>query len=318
MKTSPIASAILVTSLLLSSPAGAAMTHTDKELIGNTRSTHAKELTCFCLDRNENILAGDEPGKCIRVISPANALLQTWSLDFGPQAICCRTDGTVVVGGSGRVVLLDPTGKTLASATLPAPPMPVLKGKTLSGEELASRLRYMSAVTSTTSAGDDIFVCSRGNSGYNVYRMNSKLEDITPVIKGLSGCCGQMDITARGDTVYVAHNGSSEVFLYNRDGKKTGSFGKDKANRDSYFNGCCEPKNVCIGPDGSIYAAESAQCCINRFSPTGTLLDRTGIVKGNTGCVRVTVAVNHDASRIYMLDTGKNVVHVLTRNSSPR
>ena len=62
------------------------------------------------------------------MISPDDKLLAKWTLDFEPQAIACRSNGTVVVAGAGRVVLLDPSGKTLASASLPVPPMPVVKG----------------------------------------------------------------------------------------------------------------------------------------------------------------------------------------------
>jgi hypothetical protein len=63
--------------------------------------------------------------------------------------------------------------------------------------------------------------------------------------------------------------------------------------------------------------SESAQCCINRFSAEGKLLDRVGSVKGITGCVRVTVAVNRDASLVYMLDTDKHMIRVLARNTKP-
>jgi len=293
------------------------MTHTDNGLIGNNRDTRSKSLSSFCLDRNDNIVACDQAENCLRVISPADKLLSKWSLDFAPQVVACRTDGTMVVAGSGRVALLDATGKVLLASDLPIPPMPAIKGKSQSKAEIAQRIRRMCDVASVGAMGDDIFVCARANTGFTVYRMNGTLEGIIPIIKGLNGCCGQMDITAKDGTIYLAANCESMVVKYDRAGKKTGGFGKDKQNKDSYFNGCCEPKNVCVGPDGSLYVSESAQCCINRFSAEGKLLDRVGIVKGISGCVRVTVAVNRDASLVYMLDTDKHMLHVLTRNSKP-
>ena len=293
------------------------MTHADKGLIGKARDTRSKSLSSFCLDLNDNIVACDQADNCLRRISPEDKLLSKWTFDFAPQVVACRADGTLVVAGSGRVALLDSAGKVLISVSLPIPPMPAIRGGTLSKTEIADRIRSMSAASAVGVMGDDIFVCARANTGFNVYRMNSRLEGITPIIKGLRGCCGQMDVTAKGGTLYVAANCESKVVSYDRDGRKTGAFGKDKANADGYFNGCCEPKNVCVGPDGSLYVAESAQCCINRFSTDGKLLDRVGVVKGITGCVRVTVAVNRDASLVYMLDTDKNVIHALARNAKP-
>lgn len=305
-------------SLLATIASGVTMTHSDKGLLANTKETRCGELSSFCLDPKENILACDAKAKCIKVISQEDKLLAQWPMNFMPQVITCRPDSTIVVAGAGRVALLDATGKTLISTNLPAPSMPSLNGKKMSKAERDSIVSYMCSATAVTSMGDDIFVCARGNTGNSVYRLDSKLENRTIVIKGLSGCCGQMDLTAKGDKIYVANNGESKVVTYDRDGKKLGAFGKDKANRDSYFNGCCEPKNVCIGPDGSVYAAESAQCCINRFSPEGTLLDRVGVVKGITGCVRVTVALTHDTNRIFMLDTDHNTIHVLARSNASR
>ena len=308
---------VLGTGLLAVLASASDMTHADKGLIGKARDTRSKSLSSFCLDLNDNIVACDQTENCLRRISPDDTLLSKWTLEFAPQVVACRADGTLVVAGSGHVALLDSAGKVLTSVSLPVPPMPAIRGGTLSKAEIENRIRGMLAASAVSVMNDDIFVCARANTGFNVYRMNSRLEGITPIIKGLRGCCGQMDVTAKGGTLYVADNCESKVVSYDRDGKRTGAFGKDKTNTDSYFNGCCEPKNVCVGPDGSLYVAESAQCCINRFTADGKLLDRVGVVKGITGCVRVTVAVNRDASLVYMLDTDRNVIHVLARKAKP-
>lgn len=316
MTTHPLLFTLGIGLIALTVSAGE-MTHSDKGLVGNTRETRSKFLSSFCLDRNDNLIACDAAENCLRVISPEDKLIAKWSLDFPPQVAVCRTDGTLVVAGSGRVAILDANGKILIANDLPVPPMPVIKGKNQSKAELTQRIRRMSEAASVAAMGDDIFVCARANTGFTVYRMSSKLENPLPIIKGLNGCCGQMDITAKDGKLYLAANCESKIVMYDRDGNKTGSFGKDKNNKDSYFNGCCEPKNVCVGPDGSLYVSESAQCCINRFSADGKLLDRVGIVKGITGCVRVTVAVNRDASLVYMLDTDKHMIRVLARNTKP-
>lgn len=303
----------LLTTLALAAPE---MTHTDVGLIGKADETRSKNLSSFCLDREDNIVACDPVANCLRVIAPDDKLMAKWALDFGPQVVACRTDGSFVVAGSGRVVLLDASGKVLVSGTLPVPPMPAVKGGQ-SKAELARKVRKMTDATSVGAMGSDIFVCVKSSSGFTIFRFDERLEGMVPVVKGLNGCCGQMDFTARDGTLYLAANCESKVVMYDRDGKKTGFVGKDKASKDSYFNGCCEPKNVCVGPDGSLYVSESAQCCINRFSVDGKLLDRVAVVKGITGCVRVTVAVNRDASRVYMLDTDRNMIRVLARSAKP-
>lgn len=312
----PLVSLLACCGLLVGQASAAGTTHSDQGLIGNTKETKAGKLNSYCLDRSDNILACDGRENCIRVISPDDKLIAKWPLEFEPQAIACRRNGDVVVAGGGRVALLDTSGKPVATARLPIPPMPVIKDQKLSRKEILKQLRYAAEATSAASMGDDVFVCASGNTGYTVYRMNSRLEELKPVIKGLRGCCGQMDVTAQGETLYVAQNGLSRIVMYNRDGQETGSFGKDREQRDRYFNGCCEPKNVCVGADGSIFAAESDQCCVNRFSAEGKLLDRVGVIKGVSGCVRVTVAANRDASRVYFLDTSRNAIHILARTSA--
>ena len=306
-----------LTLCVLSATAAETMTHTDSGSLGNTADTRSKVLSSFCLDRNENLIACDESASCLRVISPDDKLVAKWPMEFAPQVVACRTDGSLVVAGSGKVAILDAAGKVVQSGSLPVPPMPAVKGAKQSKADIERRIKRMSMATAVGAMGDDVFVCARANSGYTIYRLNTALDSATPIIKGLNGCCGQMDFTARDGTLYLAANCESKIVMYDRTGKQTGAFGKDKGNKDSYFNGCCEPKNVCVGPDGSLYVSESAQCCINRFSTDGKLLDRVGIVKGITGCVRVTVAVTRDASRVYMLDTDKNVIRVLTRAVKP-
>lgn len=295
----------------------AAATHTDTRQVGIATDTKAASLSSFCLDTNDNIVACDEAGKCLRVISPDDILIAKWPLDFAPQAAALTPDGAIVVAGRGRVALLDGDGKALASGAISEPPVPAAGRHAAAKTKSGTRANRTMDVVSAGAMGDDVFACARADRGYTVYRMSKRLDGATPIIEGLNGCCGQMDITARDNALYVAANCETEVVAYDRDGRKTGSFGKDKANAGAYFNGCCEPKNVCVGPDGSLYVAESAQRVVNRFSKDGQFLDRVGGLKGMSGCVRVTVAVNHDASLVYMLDTEHNSIHVLARNAGP-
>jgi DNA-binding beta-propeller fold protein YncE len=279
--------------------------------LGVAKDTQAKRLSSFCLNGQDNIVAADEENSCLRVISPGDKLVAEWKLDFAPQAVTFRPgDGAILVAGCGKVAAVDSTGKVTASGALPVPPAPKQGGQSMPPEVQKQMARYNSADTAVASSGDDVFVCGRSNTGYAVYRLGRDLQDPKPIITGLRGCCGQMDVTAKDGVVYVAANCESKVQMYDREGKKTGAVQKQKG--DTFWNGCCEPKNVAIAPDGTIYVAESAQCSITHFAADGKFLGTVGAVKDIRGCVRVTVAVAKDGKRIYMLDTDHNSVRVFT------
>lgn len=269
-----------------------ALTHEPKGAVGESKQTHAKLASCFCLDGDGNVVTADEAGQCLRVVTPDDKLKALWKLDFRPQAVAWRaSDKTLLAAGPGRIAALDADGKVVRAEALPAD--------------------KNAASASVTASGADVFVTVRAATGFTVYRLDGELKNPKAVLSKLRGCCGQMDVMASGDTLYVAANCDFEVGLYDRDGKKKGAITKPKGAK--YFDGCCEPKNVCMGSDGSLYVAESANCAVNRFSADGKFLGEVGRVPDIGGCVRVTVAVSADGARVYMLDTNKNVVRVLER-----
>lgn len=291
-----------------------AATHESKGAIGRKRDTRGKSLSGLCLNGEGNIVTADEEGMCLRVIGTNDTRVALWKLDFAPQAVAWRaSDNAVLVAGSGRIAVLDAAGKTVFAAPLPAAEIPADKAKGMTAEEREAFVSWSREATSVTSAGADVFVVARAFTGYVVYRYDQALKNPKLILRGLRGCCGQMDVMASGDTLYVAANCDFEVGLYDRDGKKKGAIKKPKGAK--YFDGCCEPKNVCMGADGTLYVAESGRCAVNRFAKDGTHLGEVGIVKDIGGCVRVTIAVSKDGSRVYMLDTQKNIVRVLQRTN---
>ncbi len=89
-----------------------AATHEAKGSIGSKRDTRGKNLSGLCLRGDGNIVTADEEGKCLRVITPDDALVALWKLDFAPQAVSWRaSDDTLLVAGSGQIALLDASGK---------------------------------------------------------------------------------------------------------------------------------------------------------------------------------------------------------------
>ncbi len=262
----------------------------------------------YCLATNGNILAcwGTAASAQIKVYSPDGKFLQAWPLSFSPEAVCVASDGTVFVGGAGRLAKLDSAGKLLASAASPAPPSSPTNGR--------ARMN----ITGIAVSGDDLFVAcpSPSDYTYTVYRLDRDLKTPVRIIKDLHGCCGQMDVQAHDGTVWIPHNARHLVESYDRNGKKLSSFGRTDRKAADGFGGCCEPKNLRISADGTIYAAESGEpVVIKRFSPAGKFGGVVALPNYKSGCVRVTVEVSPDGKRFYILDTGDDAIHVFAAKS---
>ena len=117
----------------------------------------------------------------------------------------------------------------------------------------------------------DVFVVCGEDKGYGfaAWRMDHKFENPTKVLSELRGCCGQMDVQAVGEELFVAENTKHRVGHYDRDGKRIEEFGTTASGRNSDgFGGCCNPMNLCRGPEGQILTAES-EGIIRRFSSNG-------------------------------------------------
>lgn len=263
--------------------------------------TKCAKLVNYCLDSEDRILACDAEDKVVRVISPEDKLISTWKLDFSPEAIACCDDGTVVAAGrpdkSGRfifIAILDKNGKVIRNAKLESP-----------------------YVTGVASSGNENFVSIRQKEGgdYNICRLDGELANPKIIIEGLQGCCGQMDIKIKDGVIYVAANCEFNVVKYDCDGKEIGRFGKKGQEgggmTDEGFVGCCEPKNICFDRQGNLYTAESVDRRVKKFTLDGKYLGLVGTAQGDY-CVRVTIAVSKDSSKIYMLDEGRSIIRLVT------
>ena len=179
-------------------------------------------------------------------------------------------------------------------------------------EEVQNRRRR--EVTGIAVTDQDVFVAcpARQGFGYCVWRMDHDLQNAKQIVDGLRGCCSQMDIQAKDGELWIPENGRHRVMRYDRDGKQLASFGKRGREKPGEFGGCCEPKNLRFGPEGSLYLSESGPpMVVKRFSPDGEFQGVVGMPSFQTGCVRVTVEVSSDADRVYILNTDGNKIHVL-------
>lgn len=108
----------------------------------------------FCLNTEGNLLVccgrnrGDAPSRTrkrgqveakevaggeILLFSPEGEKLGVWALELEPQAVCMASDGSVYVGGAGKLSKLDKDGKPLLTADSPnvaeLPPLPSVPEK---------------------------------------------------------------------------------------------------------------------------------------------------------------------------------------------
>ena len=340
-------------------------------------------------------------GSEIRLFDAAGESSAVWQVDFAAQSIAAGSDGTVLVGGDGRLVKFDANGTQLASIELPylkeaiadteklreraaalqeqykesraeataqleaqkteiAEKLAELKAKDETDltaaekrrikrfeqqlsqfddfalqfeipsvddlvKQLTDRLRIINGITVTDR---DVFVVTGESSGfgYSVWRMDHSFQESKQVLAELRGCCGQMDVRASGDELFVAENCSHRVGRYSRDGEKIADIGtrseREAAggdtppdSEDSGFGGCCNPMNLCIGDDGLVYTAES-EGIIRCFTSGGEYRGLIGSAKLSGGCKNVAVAVSADGETVYFCDKPGQRIIVLSRNDA--
>lgn len=298
-------------------------------------------LLNFCLNAEGNLLAcyGPEEAKTkpgIRVYSPKGQLLNTLPLEIKPSAICVAKDGSILVGGDGKLLKLDAAGKVLASVDSPVAKIPTkisaeiekmlkesLSGSNENLEQQKARMlqsleRRRSDVTGVAVTDKDVFMAVPTPNAftYQVYRFDHQLQNAKLVVEQLRGCCGQMDIQTFGGNLWIPHNARHRIESLDRDGKELKKFGKAGKVKASDFGGCCEPKNLRFLPNGDILAAESGPpTCIKRFSADGKFIEVVAVTKEDGDCVRVTVERSADGKQYYMLDTKHDAIRIFAAKS---
>lgn len=78
------------------------------------------KVNAFCLDAKGHILAacGAGPGE-IRKLDADGKLISSWAIDVKPEAINVASDGTILIGGDGKLFRFSATGKQLETADSP-------------------------------------------------------------------------------------------------------------------------------------------------------------------------------------------------------
>ena len=269
------------------------LAYTNSAVLCSKGKTQCKKLSTFCLAPSGNLLVCDQSGMAVKVVSPDDKLVATLKVEFAPKAVHATAEGEVYVGGTDKFVKMNAAGKVI---------------KKFDASSLGLERAYVAAITTSK---EELFISMRGRTGYEVYRFDRDFGGGKRIISKLRGCCGQMDIAAHGDSVYVAENARHRVTRYDREGKELTSWGKRDRTSQNGFGGCCNPMNLCIGPDGNVYTSESGTGLIKRYTLDGKYLGLVGTVAGTSGCKHVRIAASVDGSRLYVADVTKNVIYVL-------
>jgi hypothetical protein len=116
------------------------------------------------------------------------------------------------------------------------------------------------------------------------------------------------------------------VVRYDAEGKALSNWGEKSRTGMEGFGSCCNPMNICFGPGGELYTAESGLGRVKRYSPDGKflgLIGQIGVLRftraGRTAssCSNITVAVTKDANRVFVQDVSRNIIRVLLKKGVP-
>lgn len=171
-------------------------------------------------------------------------------------------------------------------------------------------------ITGIAVTKNDVFVaCPQPEGyGYAIYRVNYDLEEGKKIFDGLRGCCGQLDIQANGDNVYVAENSRKRVLKLDRDGNEVSEISPQGRGDLESFGSCCNPMNIRFDTKGILYTAEASVGRIKSYTTDGevqgVVVDKVNIVPG---CKHVAIGVLNDGERVYMLDITRNRIISLKR-----
>jgi hypothetical protein len=184
-------------------------------------------------------------------------------------------------------------------------------------EQVKASMVSKQKASSISATGSDVYLATRAAAGYgfDIWRMDDEFGGGELIVKELRGCCGQMDVKANKDGIFVAENSRHRVCRFDRDGKELLVWGFGARTGLEGFGSCCNPMNVAFGPEGAVYTAEDDTGRIKRYSVDGKLLGLVGAVELKPGCKNVSIAVSKDGSRVYMLDITRN--HLVRMDARP-
>ncbi len=270
-------------------PNASGKTHRAAGVLCATDETRVGYMTGFCVGPRDNLLVCDALGKQIKVVSTEDELVDTWKLPAMPLVVGMGHEQNIYVGAKGEVIKLSRTGKLVTR---------------ISGGKLPAK-----KVASVTAGPGGVFVAF---ANYQVWRLDHDLKNSVKVVGRARGCCGNLDIVACEDGFIMAENGRKRIVHYNRKGKALKSWGKSsRRTGGSGFAGCCNPMNLTLAADGSVFTSSSGGGGVRHFSIDGKFLRYVGIGIKPSGCKRVTVGSSSGGAHVYVMDTTRRHITIL-------
>lgn len=277
------------------------------------------ELKTIAMDHQGRILAGVKwhPGGDpkqdaygIKRLDAAGRVTETWVMkdELIPKMIHACEDGKVFVSGNGYLAVFDSGGRELRRVDLDK----LLGYKALSSGLYVTEQHVFGAFGSGRSL----------RATEEFWRFDRDLGGAKRIIERQYGCCAHIDLEVIGDKLLVAENSRHRVNVFDLDGKRLDSWGRRDRTGLEGFTACCNPCNMDVGTDGTIYTFESGVGRVKRYSADGRYLGLAGYVdttkfdKGSRLAAQscyIPGEVSPDGRRIYVMDVRQHFIRVLER-----
>ena len=277
------------------------------------------QINAFCLNGQGQIVAacGDGPGE-IRVTDDQGKVLRSWRIDVKPEAVNVAPDGSVLVGGEGKLFRFDSQGEQVSVADSPhaerlrqgsdsirkaaveylsrrrdpigsriatyTAVIEQLEQRAAKGQLNAAEERMLETLPKTLERYQQQLAARQGegddaSDGPSEEAIRDRMRYLIQSKMRISS------ITSSGDHVFVATRGLEgygyDVWKMNKD------FGQAKVIVTG-LRGCCGQMDVQCCPEG-LFVAENSRDRVVRFDTEGNEIinwgksDRTGI-DGFTSC----------------------------------
>lgn len=278
------------------------------------------EMLTIAMDRKGNLLAGvkfhlngdkSRDAYGIKRVGVDGRVQDTWVMtgELIPKMIHGCDDGEVYVAGNGYVAAFDETGREIRRTDV---------DKLLGYKALASGL-YVT----------DKHVFAAFGSGGSLrateefWRFDRDLTGGRQIIGRQYGCCGHIDLEVIGSRLLVAENSRHRVNIFDLNGGKLNFWGaRDRVGIEG-FAACCNPCNLDVDAQGTVYTFESGIGRVKRYTADGKYLGLVGYVdttkfdQGSRLAAQscyIPSEVSPDGRRIYVMDVRQHFIRVLERS----
>jgi len=235
----------------------------------------------------------------VKVYDAAGALARQWSTSFPGICVTVRMNGTVFLGGEGRIASHASSGAAI---------------------DVWADAERFGRVTAIDFANEQILVADAADRCIRRFDKDRQwLNDIGKATntKGFLIPNGHLDFSVdHAGIIHVCNPAAHRVERYTLDGTKIGQFGRFGGRKPEDFPGCCNPTNLALSPEGHVVVTEKAEPRLKVYDAEGDLLAYVGPEAFDANCKNMDVAVDADG-RIYVIDTVRLQIDVFAVVEDP-